>query len=134
MKLKVVNLNEDGTRKFEEFNIESDDKIIITTNMILNQDEFVKLTSRIRTYFESKDANSLFDLRNLSIGVFDMHGKKEPIKVDEKYKKLVDIIEQLESCNYRTADELHSLNDNMAFIALKQLAMKEINDAGKDNI
>lgn len=40
-----------------------------------------------------------------------------------KYKKVVDIINQLEKCGYITDNGLHTLAKNQAFIALKAIAL-----------
>ena len=40
----------------------------------------------------------------------------------EKFETLKQIVEQLETPNYTTKDELHDLKDNAAFKRLKQMA------------
>jgi hypothetical protein len=42
---------------------------------------------------------------------------------EEKYDTLQKIVDQLEFCNYQTEDGLYMLKDNLAFIALKKLAI-----------
>lgn len=41
------------------------------------------------------------------------------------YKTLTEIVEQLELCDYQTADQLHNLSMNAAFIELKLRAVEE---------
>jgi len=40
----------------------------------------------------------------------------------QEYTTLKQIVEQLEFCNYQTKDELHDLENNVAFIKLKEIA------------
>ena len=44
---------------------------------------------------------------------------------EQKYETLEKIIEQLELCGYQTADGLHNLENNAAFLALKSRADDE---------
>jgi len=46
-----------------------------------------------------------------------------------EYKScLMRIVEQFEKCNYQTKDGLHDLKDNLAFVALKELAQEQIDN------
>jgi hypothetical protein len=47
------------------------------------------------------------------------------ILLDSEFNTLTAIVNQLELCNYITADQLHDLKDNVAFISLKEMARKE---------
>jgi len=40
------------------------------------------------------------------------------------------IVDQLEFCNYQTGDGLHSIGNNSAFIALKEMAACQDKDRG----
>jgi hypothetical protein len=56
---------------------------------------------------------------------------KEAMEGTAKYvNDLPAIVEQLERCGYQTADGLHNLSMNAAFIALKEIAAKS--EGGED--
>jgi hypothetical protein len=56
---------------------------------------------------------------------------KEAMEGTAKYvNDLPAIVEQLERCGYQTADGLHNLSMNAAFIALKEIAAKS--EVGED--
>jgi len=49
----------------------------------------------------------------------------------KEYSSLQEIVDQLESCGYETSDQYHYLENNTAFIALKERAAAEQAECAK---
>jgi len=136
MKVQVIYLNKeakDGIRSISEFDVEPNDKLIIKIpDAEFSHEHIHKLNKTIRDWFNLNKKDVAFvTLLDLSLKLvketYDLSKRK-----NDKYDRLINIVEQLEACNYITEDSMHTLNDNVAFIKLKELAIKEVNEMNLD--